>query len=98
MDSKGGPHHVYGVALCSVWHFALRENRILEVAPVDSRGGPHHVYGVALCSTWHLVPFKIRRTLARLWDTFSSIPTPGGQWSAGRRFDCAINRSTVHGT
>jgi len=37
------------------------------------------VYGVALCSTWHLVPFKIRRTLARLWDTSSSIPTPGGK-------------------
>ena len=32
-DSRGGPHHVYGVALCSVWHFALRV--------LDSRGGPH---------------------------------------------------------
>ena len=20
MDSRGGPHHVYGVALCSMWH------------------------------------------------------------------------------
>ena len=32
-DSRGGPHHVCGVALCSMWHFALRE--------MDSRGGPH---------------------------------------------------------
>ena len=57
-DSRGGPHHVCGVALCSMWHFALR-GWILEVAPTDSRGGPHHVCGVALCSMWHLVPFRI---------------------------------------
>jgi len=37
-----------GVALCSMWHFVLRE-WILEVAPVDSRGGPHRV-------VWHFVP------------------------------------------
>ena len=55
IDSRGGPHHVYGVAICSTWHFALRE--------MDFRGGPHHVCGVALCSVWHLVPFRIRRTL-----------------------------------
>ena len=42
--------------------------QIQEVAPTDSRGGPHHVCGVSLCSVWHLVPFKIRRTLARSWD------------------------------
>jgi len=88
-DSRGGPQHVYSVALCSVWHFALRG--------MDSRGGPHHVYDVALCSVWHLVPFKIRRTLARLWDTSSSIPTPGGK-PPDAGFDCAINRSTLHGT
>ena len=32
-DSRGGPHHVCVVALCSIWHFALRG--------MDSRGGPH---------------------------------------------------------
>jgi len=32
-DPRGGPHHVCGVALCSMWHFALRG--------MDSRGGPH---------------------------------------------------------
>jgi len=41
-DSRGGPHHVCDVALCSMWHFALR-GWILEVAPTDSRGGPHRV-------------------------------------------------------
>jgi len=58
-DSRGGPHHVCGVTLCSVWHFSLC-GLIQEVAPLiqevartDSRGGPHHVYGVALCSVWH---------------------------------------------
>ena len=32
-DSRGGPHHMYGVALCFVWHFALCEKWIQEVAP-----------------------------------------------------------------
>jgi len=59
-DSRGGPHHVCDVALCSMWHFALR-GWILEVAPTDSRGGPHHMCGVALCSMWHLVPFRTWR-------------------------------------
>ena len=46
-DSRGGPHRFKrwpppcGVALCSMWHFVLRE-RILEVAPTE--------YGVALSS------------------------------------------------
>ena len=95
-DSRGGPHHVCGVALCSVWHFALRE--------MDSRGGPHgfkrwphHVCGVALCSVWHLVPFRTRRTLVRLWDTSSSSRHQAA-CSAGRRYDCAINRVKVQGT
>ena len=65
-DSRGGPHHVCGVALCSVWVMDSRG------APTDSRGGPYHVCGVTLCSVWHLVPFRISRTLARLWDTSSS--------------------------
>ena len=47
-DSRGGPHYVCGVALYSVWHFALCGEWILEVAPTDSRGGPHYVCGVAL--------------------------------------------------
>ena len=42
-DSRGGPHHVGSVALCSMWHFVLR-GWILEVAPTDSRGGPHRVW------------------------------------------------------
>ena len=109
-DSRGGPHHMCGVALCSMWHFALRVDSegsptdsrdgrhrfkrwppphvwcdtllhvalcsmwgmIQELAPTDSRGGPNHVCGVTLCSVWHLIPFRIRRTLARSWDTSSS--------------------------
>ena len=54
-DSRGGPHHVCGVALCSMWHFSLKVDT--RGSPIDSRGGPtysrggpHHVYGVALCS------------------------------------------------
>jgi len=38
-DSRGGPHHVCGVALCSMWHFALRVDS--GGSPRDSRGGPH---------------------------------------------------------
>ena len=94
-DSRGGPHHVCGVALYSVWHFALCGEWILEVAPTDSRGGPHHVYDVALCSVWHLVPFRNRRTLARLWDTSSSSRHQA--CSVGRRNDCAINKSNSAG-
>ena len=66
--------------------------QIQEVAPTDSRGGPHHVCGVSLCSVWHLVPFKIRQTLARSWDT--SLSSRHQACSAGRRNDCAINMST----
>jgi len=94
-DSRGGPHHVCGVVLCSVWHFALCREWILEVTPTDSRGGPHHVCGVALCSVWHLVPFRIRWTLARSWDTSSSSRHQA--CSAGRRYDCAINKSNRAG-
>ena len=49
-DSRGGPHHVCGVALCSMWHFALCGEWILEVAPTDSKCGIHHVCGVVLWS------------------------------------------------
>ena len=47
-----------GVALCSMWHFALRVdtggNRTdSRGGPHSSRGGPHHVCGVALCFVWH---------------------------------------------
>ena len=28
-DLRGGPHHVCGVALCSVWHFTLCREWIL---------------------------------------------------------------------
>jgi len=90
-DSRGGPHYVCGVALCSVWHFTLCGEWIIEVASTDSRGGPHHVYGVALFSVWHLVPFKIRRTLARLRDTSSSSRHQA--CSARHQSDCAINKS-----
>ena len=38
-DSRGGPHHACGVALCSMWHFALRVD--IGGSPTDSRGGPH---------------------------------------------------------
>jgi len=38
-DSRGGPHHVCGVALCSMWHFALSVDT--GGSPIDSRGGPH---------------------------------------------------------
>jgi len=38
-DSRGGPHHVCGVALCSMWHFALRVDS--GGSPIDSRGDPH---------------------------------------------------------
>jgi len=38
-DSRGGPHHVCGVALCSMWHFTLRVDS--GGSPTDSRGGPH---------------------------------------------------------
>ena len=38
-DSRGGHHHVCGVALCSMWHFALRVDT--EGSPTDSRGGPY---------------------------------------------------------
>jgi len=33
-NSRGGPHHVRGVALCSVWVDT-------GGSPIDSRGGPH---------------------------------------------------------
>ena len=53
-DSRGGPHHVYDVTLCSMWHFVLRVD--LGGSPTDSRGGPHssrggphHVCGMTLC-------------------------------------------------
>ena len=62
-DSRGGPHHVCGVALCSMWHFALRVDT--GGSPTDSRGGPHRfkrwpppcvwcgtLLCVALCSVW----------------------------------------------
>ena len=94
-DSRGGPHHVCGVALCSVWHFALCGEWILEVAPTDSRGGPHHVYGVVLCSVWYLVSFRNRRTLARSWDTSSSSRHQA--CSVGRQNDCAVNKSNSAG-
>ena len=45
------PHHVCGVALSSMWHFALRVDT--GGSPIDSRSDPHHVCGVALCSVWH---------------------------------------------
>jgi len=44
-DSRRGPYHVCGVALCSMWHFALRVNT--GGSPTDSRGGPH------TCVVWH---------------------------------------------
>jgi len=94
-DSRGGPHHVCGVTLYSMWHFVLCGEWILEVAPTDSIGGPHHVCGVALCSVWHLVPFRIRQTLARSWDTSSSFRHQA--CSAGRRYDYAINKSNSAG-
>ena len=64
-DSRGGPHRfkrwpsqIQEVALCSMWHFALRVDT--GGSPTYSRGGPHrfkrwpyHVCGVALCSMWH---------------------------------------------
>ena len=62
-DSRGG-----GVALCSMWHFALRVDTggsptDLRGGPTDSRGGPHHVCGVPLCSVWHfLVELNSRET------------------------------------
>ena len=93
-DSRGGPHHMCGVSLCSMWHFALRG--------MDSRGGPHrfkrcphHLCGVALCSMWHLVPFRIRRKLARSWGTSSSSRHQA--CSAGHLSDCAINKSMSTG-
>jgi len=94
-DSRGGPHHVCGVALCSAWHFVLRGEWILEVAPTDSRGGPHHVCGVTLYSVWHLVSFRIHRMLAWSWDTSSSSRHQA--CSARRRYDCTINKSNNAG-
>ena len=38
-DSRGSPHHVCGVALCSMWHFALKVD--IGGSPTDLRGGPH---------------------------------------------------------
>ena len=49
-DLRGVPQHVCGVALYSMWHFALGVDS--RGSPTDSRGGPHHVCGVALCSVW----------------------------------------------
>ena len=93
-DSRGGPHHVCGVALCSVWHFALRG--------MDSRGGPHGFKRwpplCVWCGTlllWHFIPFRIHRTLARSWDTSSSSRRQA--CSARRRYDCAINKSNSAG-
>jgi len=64
-DSRGGPHHVCGVALCSMWHFALRVD--IRGSPTDSRGGPHRfkrwplprvwcgtLLCVAVCSVWEM--------------------------------------------
>ena len=92
---KRWPHHVCGVALCSMWYFVMCGEWILEVALTDSRGGPCHMCGVTLYSVWHLVPFRIRRTLARSWDTSSSSRHQA--CSAGRRYDCAINKSNSAG-
>ena len=64
-------------------HFALRENRILEVAPMDSRGGPHHVYGVAFCSMWHLVPFKDPPDASTIVGYI--LVNPDTRWSMARR-------------
>ena len=38
-NSRVGPNHVCGVALCSMWHFALRVDT--GGSPTDSRGGPY---------------------------------------------------------
>ena len=38
-DSRGDPNHVCGVALCSMWHSALRFDT--GGSPTDSRGVPH---------------------------------------------------------
>jgi len=70
-DSRGGPttYVVWHFAPCGTLLWGLIQEvapQIQEVASTDSRGGPHHTCGVALCSVWHLVPFRIRRTLARL--------------------------------
>ena len=119
---KRWPHHVCGVALYSMCHFALRVDSggsptVSRGGPIDSRGGPHHACGVALCSVWgmdsrggphrfkrwppttcmvwHLVPFRIRRMLARSWDTSSSSRHQA--YSAGRRYDRAINKSDSAG-
>ena len=46
-DSRGGPHYVYGVALCSMWHFALCEKWIQEVAPHIQEAAP------TTCMVWH---------------------------------------------
>ena len=61
--SRGGPHYVCGVTLCSMWHFALRVDT--RGSPTDSRGGPYRFKGwpppcvwcgtllcMALCSVW----------------------------------------------
>ena len=52
--SRGGPHHVCGVTLCSMWHFALRVDQ--EVAPQIQEVAPTTcvVWHFALCGEWIL--------------------------------------------
>ena len=87
----------------NVYHANTRRHRQEGgSSPTDSRGAPHrfkrwppHVCGAALCSMWNLVPFRIRRTLARSWYTFSSSQHQA--YSAGCRHDYAINKSNSAG-
>ena len=58
-DSRGGPHHVCGVAFCSMWPFALRVDtggnpQIQEVVPQIQEVAPTTcvVWHFALCDTF----------------------------------------------
>ena len=75
-DSRGGPHHVCGVILCSMWHFALRE--------MDSRGGPYEFKRWPPPRVW--CGTLLRVTLSSIQDPPDAstivgyilvIPTPG---------------------
>jgi len=49
-DLRGGPHHVCGVALCSMWHFSLRVDS--GGSPTGSKGGPHRFKRWPLPRVW----------------------------------------------
>jgi len=42
MDSRGGPYHVYGVALCSVWHLVPFRNRRTLARSWDTSSSSRH--------------------------------------------------------